>query len=301
MDNVNSIGYHNFTRLYRSLCRSQCNTPFRVPLSSFKNRIPITSYGCIVKHKDKFCCLKRSFSVEYTDFLRGNYRDSHLYFLLRSMTNFERELLKSDFNWQWTNHCGKPPAGDPYGYAFYRWNQISRCLPELVASVTPCDEEGKSLWLWPKGRIDYHPDNVDRWSHSPTLGVSEQPIFEEAPIECALREFREETGGYEICKEWAVSPDPLIESYIGTNSKNYETCHFCFIAPDETEFKKEELVSENINGENIYWLTYDQILESFPERRKKLFQSFNWENDKYTEIDEKWSIPIQTCPEECIF
>lgn len=296
MDNINLIEYDLFTKKYRALIQKS-QTPFRVPLSSFNVRIPITSYGIILKHKEKFCCLKRKFTVEYTDFIRGNYRESNLYFLLRNMTFQEREILKRDFNWQWTNHCGKPASGEPYEYAYLRWMNIVKHIETLCSFVTPCDLEGKSKWLWPKGRIDYHPLFSDRgWSHSPTLDTIEQNIIEESPINCAMREFKEETVGFNINESWAISKDPVCETYLGTNSKNYQTYYFPFLAPeDETFVSSGDSLYDD--PDSIYWLSEDDILEKFCERRKEKFKEINW-NSPYSEIDENWKTPVKTYLED---
>jgi len=240
MEDINLLAYQQFVMLYRKLVKNPTTSPpFRVSLSNFKNRPPIISYGCILQCKDKFCCLKRKFSVEYTDFLRGNYRDSHLYFLLSCMTLQERELLTKDFGYQWTNHCGKAAAGGPYENAYCRWSEIKPHLPQLLAAAPCIDLEGRRSYLWPKGRMDYRPPMQDRWCHSPTLDpfisaatavVSDSE--EETPLSCALREFKEETGGYEISELWSVSAHPIAENHLGTNSKNYQTYYFLFRCPN---------------------------------------------------------------------
>ena len=71
--------------------------PLRVSLSSFKIGIPILSFGCIIRHHDKtsdniyYLCLKREYSTAYLELIRGTYKDSNLYFLLRALPASERK------------------------------------------------------------------------------------------------------------------------------------------------------------------------------------------------------------------
>jgi len=138
--------------------------PWRASLSSFKIGIPILSYGCILRYEDKdikipyYLCLKREYSTAYIELIRGTYKDSNLYFLLQALPDVERNLLLDNydnFDYLWTSHCGKAPDGQPYMHAREKYDIIGSKIPLFFKHVPHIDAEGKDLWIWPKGRIDY--------------------------------------------------------------------------------------------------------------------------------------------------
>lgn len=281
----NLTNYFKFVKRYHYLV-GEVEYPFRISLSSY-DKGAITSYGCILQHRDRFCCLKKMFTNEYTELIRGTFRTSHLYWLFSNLSTDERRIICTEtFSQQWQNHCGKDAVGEPYEYALSRWKKLAPHFSTLFNEFPSFDPEGKSRWLWHKGRLDFHPCRNERWSHSPTLNVSEDPIQKvETPLECALREFTEESNGYEIKEEWSISSSPLREIYLGSNSKEYLTNYFCFRAPDNYEFSKE---TKDDLPEGSHWLTKEEIVKEFPKRRLSLFLSFDWNGANYVSVDDEW-------------
>lgn len=215
------------------------NLPFRIPLSSFKIGPPIVSYGIILRHKSEYLVVHRKESIEYIDFIRGNYKMSHLYLLLQGISNYERnKIINNDFDTLWTDHCGKPPSGDPFLHAVKLFNQVKDILPELFDSVISDNPDGKNQYIFPKGRLEYQYTND-------TTNCN----MDESPIECALREFTEESGGLIANISWNLFPNPVDETYVGSNSKNYTTRYFIFEAP-------EKLNTDNID---ISWVHFNDI------------------------------------------
>lgn len=194
--------------------------PQRISLSNFRIGSPICSFGCIVRSADNhYLLIKRNESVSYVDFIRGNYRESSLFFILSSLPQNERSrILSSSFDDLWVSLHRKPATGEAYDLGYSIFKKIQPHLPELFQLVPSHDPLGKDLWLFPKGRPEY------------SL-VDHSLVILESPFQCALREFTEETNGLTLTEEHLIFSDPIVEKYLGSNSKNYQTSYFVFQIP----------------------------------------------------------------------
>lgn len=241
--------------------------PQRVSLSNFKLGPPITSYGCIYR-----CCsegtayyllIKRKESLSYVDLIHGNYRESQLYFMLQELSMEERDrLLNEEFSRLWTDLHLKPAEGDGYEYGRETFLRILPYLRDLFAEVPPADLQGRNLWLFPKGRVN--------WKEVDII------LIPESPIECALREFNEETNGLDLTtmKADLLFPGPVIERSLGSNSKNYQTDYFVYQTegplPQIKQFDRVDTGIRMVSTgevEQISWVPFDE-LEAYlrPER-----------------------------------
>jgi 8-oxo-dGTP pyrophosphatase MutT (NUDIX family) len=203
--------------------------PQRISLSNFKIGSPITSYGVILRASESepyYLIVKRNNSVSYIDIIRGNYRESQLFLMIQDLPQHERDrLLKYDFDTLWFDLHQKPPEGDVYEFGKEAYQKLSPHLPQLFSKIPSIDPYGKYLWLFPKGRPEWQPNENEK--HEVARFA---PLIPESGYECALREFMEETNGLDLAKINArlLFPDPLIERYLGTNSKQYQTNYFVF-------------------------------------------------------------------------
>jgi len=175
---------------------------------------PIISYGVILidqpslplKNDVKILMVRRKDSMAYTEFIRGKYDIEDLGYvktLLSNMTSIEHNILKvTSFDEIWTNHwgVGRDHHSREFELSKERFNQLN--ITELTEGMTGYPE---SEWGFPKGR------------RAPR----------ESDMECAIREFSEETNipreTYTICKNLLLS-----ETFVGTNGTPYK--HEYFIA-----------------------------------------------------------------------
>lgn len=190
--------------------------PHRISLSNYLIGSPITSYGCIyravVDDTPHYLVIRRKESNSYIDLIHGTYRDSQLFFILQEIPPEERaRLLAFSYDDLWRDLHLSPPCGPSYENGRRVFDRIQPYLTALFDLAPPVDPFGTHLFLFPKGRLD-------RENHA------------ETPFECAKREFREETNGLDLDAEDAalVLDEPVVERYLGTNSKNYETNYFVF-------------------------------------------------------------------------
>jgi len=264
--------------------------PFRTTLSNFKLCYPITSYGVIVKcrelGKDWYLLIKRTNSVEYTDLIRGAYRESQLFFLLKKIPDQERQRLiqyTDRFDDLWLDLMGSIVQNEVYLRAKHMFQKIAPGLQRIFNLVPSVDPDGKNLWLFPKGRIEYQ-----------EVGLISTP---ESPWECAIRELTEETNG--LPNKWPsykiVRSDPIEEVWFGTNNKNYSSNYFVIevnnsMLPDQFP-RRQTPIREVSDGEVevIQWISSDELDRYLPDRRIELIRQINSEDLSETQLNIKWT------------
>jgi ADP-ribose pyrophosphatase YjhB (NUDIX family) len=217
-------------------------------------KLPITSYGIIVFKSSpqgiKYLMIRRKDSFGYIDFIRGKYSPYNIYQLqniVNEMSIHEKEqILSQPFDKLWREMWGEGFASQ------YKNEELSSSrkfdlirngviendetitIKEIIASSAT--QWTETEWEFPKGRRNY----------------------KEKDIECAIREFEEETGILRSKFTIVENIMPFEEIFIGTNCKSYK--HKYFIAhmnedDDElTNYQKTEV-------SKIEWKTYEECLE----------------------------------------
>jgi len=269
--------------------------PQRISLSNFNIGPPITSYGCIYryqKEEPEYLLIRRCDSVSYIDLIRGNYRESQLFFMISELPNMERKrLLEYDFSALWYDLHRKPAEGDVYDFAREAFEKISPYLKDLFDLIPSNDPEGTYLWLFPKGKPNY-------------LSGEDGKMVPESPFASALREFTEETNGLTVTEENLLLSDPLVERFLGSNSKNYQTIYFAFGTDDKSEINPLEYISTDIREvstaevSEIYWVPLSQINKYLRPARQKLIQYIESRltNSNYTkpsDVNPIWKSPAE--------
>ena len=215
---------------------------------------PITSTGIIVFHKfnniKKYLLICRKDSLGYVEFLRGKYplyNKDYIQNIINEMTVSEKEkILEYDFSKLW-----KDLWGDFYGVQYRTEERSARekfkqlrdgillfddtffSLETLVKNSSTNWEEPE--WGFPKGRRN----------------------FQESDIQCALREFHEETGITKNNIKIIKNIFAFDEIFTGSNFKSYK--HKYFIAysnhMDNKNFQKSEV-------SKVKWMTLDEASSS---------------------------------------
>lgn len=195
---------------------------------------PVTSYGIIaVKYSNEvntsslfsksntinngndsieFLLIQRKDSLAYVEFIRGKYNpyeEDYICKLLRGMTQFEQQqLLSHTFDELWHSVWGETSSvkshKNDYDTSEKKYSQIQYKLPDLI-------KENVSKWVepewgFPKGRRNPH----------------------ESDINCAIREFQEETGLKRSDFTIIQNTYPISETFFGSNQVHY--CHKYYIA-----------------------------------------------------------------------
>ena len=181
---------------------------------------PVRSYGIIAYKQDKnnmknikYLLIRRRNTIGFTDFLRGKYKTfnvidmSKVKTLIEEMTNIEKQqILNENFDtlWDtlWMNHnSGIYLNEKEKARTMFNKIDIKSLLRESTSSKYEEQEYG-----FPKGRKNLY----------------------ESPVECAIREFKEETGLHDDDFRLSIFFNPVSENFIGSDKIKYS--HFYYLA-----------------------------------------------------------------------
>jgi len=207
-----------------------------------------------------FLLISRKHSLGYSEFIKGEYKvdkTDQIKYLFKQMKTSEIEKIKMsllkedgfDMLWKdlWRNRENKFNQRKKTSLSNYNLlkndNKIDgpyinlKILTENVFSEYDNDE-----WGFPKGRKNRNECESD--------------------IDCAMREFNEETGftndDYKIIHEI----EPLVEDFVGTNGISYR--HVYFVAEQISDKKPENNVTESQKDEigNIMFMNFQTAIEN---------------------------------------
>ena len=201
---------------------------------------PITSFGIIcyriINDKIEYLLIQRKDSLGYVDFLRGKYNEYNEYQLINiiyEMTNNEKHnILNKSYKELWDSLWNK--HNDHYDLKNEeKFNFIKKNKFHLFNKDTIWKEPE---WGFPKGRRNY----------------------KEKDLDCALREFSEETGINTNDLNIIKNLNPFEEIFTGSNLKSYKHKYFlcninCNKYINENDYQKSEIG-------NMKWCSYDECL-----------------------------------------
>jgi hypothetical protein len=186
-------------------------------------KLPITSYGVIVFRKienaTQYLMIRRKDSFGYIDFIRGKYIQHNveqLQSIFNEMSVLERQNIQANpFETLWRNMWGDTNIGTQYKAeemssqkkfdTLKAGIQIEGELVTLDTLINGCTTNWvETEWEFPKGRRN----------------------FQEKDLDCALREFEEETGYSRSQINVVENLMPFEEIFIGSNHKSYKHKYF---------------------------------------------------------------------------
>lgn len=256
-------------------------------------REPITSYGIIAFHKTtnqeiKFLNINRKHSIAFTEFIRGKYmynndnkyklNTEYVFILFKNMSKSERNLIETlSFDQLWkkwipTFQQIKQAKGVKYeNYYIYAKNKYEKFkqgirIKNNTYSIKSVMNKTFSVydspeWGFPKGRND-----------------------RETGLNCALREFKEETD-LDSSKLKIINKTPVFEEYMGFNDNMYRNIYYMaeFISTDIEDYQTVVELNnnnklQNLEISNVCWLSNDETLEKirpYHSERKKILKRVN--------------------------
>jgi 8-oxo-dGTP pyrophosphatase MutT (NUDIX family) len=187
-------------------------------------KLPITSYGIIAFRSGntgiEYLMIRRKDSFGYIDFIRGKYSPNNinqLVNIVNEMSVFEKDrILTAPFDILWGEMWGEANSGNNQ----YKNEEVSSkkkfellregillddkliTLSDIVAMSTTNWKEPE--WEFPKGRRNQ----------------------KEKDLDCALREFEEETGIKSSEISIVENILPFEEIFLGSNHKSYKHKYF---------------------------------------------------------------------------
>lgn len=221
-------------------------------------KLPITSYGIIafrynINNNIEYLMIRRKDSFGYIDFVRGKYTPYNIeqvQNIFNEMSVTEREtILQNDFPYLWKEMWGEANNGTQ----FKSEEAISSKKFELLKSgivlesgekidlntiVSKCTSNWQETeWEFPKGRRN----------------------FQEKELDCALREFEEETGYQSKDLKVIENLLPYEEIFIGSNNKSYKHKYFIAFTDKINTLPNNYQITE---VSKLEWKTLDKCLES---------------------------------------
>jgi 8-oxo-dGTP pyrophosphatase MutT (NUDIX family) len=195
-----------------------------------KSVTPIQSYGIILfinnatVTETKFLICQRRDTIEYADFVRGKVTRKNLSIYLNLMTEIEQEkILKYNFDqlWDdlWVCHTCKLYK-ESYEYSKYKYSQYIDDAKKILVTFNKNDSIKQPPWGFPKGKKHLN----------------------ENELECALREFKEETGIY-LDYKYVLNIPAVVETFKGSNGIFYQTIYYI------AEMNEIPKINKIINGE----------------------------------------------------
>lgn len=253
-----------YLKKYRNVCCVNCGERGHVIKECIA---PITSFGIIAfkvsrdndddytndfyinkprvnKKKIKFLMIQRKDTMGYIDLIRGKYseerRDELINVFVNEMTVEEKQnLLTKNFTqlWQdlWLNKNSRLYKNE-YNSAYNKFQKLD--IKRIVNESTTTYDFTE--FSFPKGRRNIMEQN----------------------IQCAEREFYEETRYNKSQYNFIYGYKPIVEEFTGTNGVKYR--HVYYLVKMNDDIHKPHLDTSNIlqMGEvkNIGWFTYDECM-----------------------------------------
>jgi 8-oxo-dGTP pyrophosphatase MutT (NUDIX family) len=232
-----------------------CNNCGKQGHSFHQCKLPITSYGVIVFRSSdygaQFLMIRRKDSFGYIDFIRGKYSPYNIYQIqniINEMSISEKErILTEPFDTLW-----RQMWGDVLSNQYKNEEQISCKKMELIRTGVIINNELITL----KDLID---KSTTRWEETEWEFPKGRRNFKEKDLECALREFEEETGILSSKITVVENVLPFEEIFIGTNHKSYKHKYFLSYMNEPEEYLNNFQITE---VSKIEWKTINQCLEA---------------------------------------
>ena len=204
-------------------------------------KLPITSYGIILFRPSssglQFLMIRRKDSYGYIDFIRGKYTNQNVLQIRKmfdQMSIDEKERIQMhSFDVLWKMMWGEN------NYVQYRNEELASSKKfEALKSGIAINGELYTLEQFIR-------ESTTSWMETEWEFPKGRRTFQEKDLECATREFEEETGIPSDCISIVENVLPFEEIYIGSNLKSYKHKYYLAHMNDSSDttwsFQKTEV------------------------------------------------------------
>ena len=261
-----------------------CNNCGKLGHQFSQCKLPIISYGIILFTQDlennnekqpsettskkyNYLMIRRKDSFGFIDFIRGKYNLSNIsqiQNIFDEMSIIEKDrILKDDFDKLWKDMWGD--------------SRISHYKNEELSSYKKFESLKSGVNVGDKvtNIFDIVNNSNTEWKETEWEFPKGRKNFKEKDLECALREFEEETGISSHMITIVENILPFEETFIGTNLKAYKHKYFLAYIKDNTidlnNFQKTEV-------SKLEWKSYIECINSirpYNLEKKKLITNIN--------------------------
>jgi len=254
-----------------------CNNCGKLGHMFHQCKLPITSYGIILFRSSQdglqFLMIRRKDSFGYNDFIRGKYSPYNIYQLqniINEMSISEKErILTLPFATLWNDMWSGVKNSQ-----FKTEEHISCKKFDTISEGVNIDSETTKL-------SDIVKMSTTEWTETEWEFPKGRRNHKEKDLECALREFEEETGISQNKITIIENILPFEEIFIGTNHKSYKHKYFLAYMNDMEDYLNNFQVTE---VSKLEWKNIDQCLESirpYNLEKKKLITNINKVLEEY--------------------
>ena len=224
-------------------------------------KLPITSYGIILFRLSsdniiEYLMIRRKNSFGYIDFIRGKYIQNnldHLQIMFNEMSISEKEQIREhNFETLWKMMWG---IQDSCHSTQFKGEELSSQKKfDLLKNGLPIGHDGEIITL--DSLIN---NSTTKWSETEWEFPKGRRNFQEKDLDCALREFEEETGISKKNIKIVENLLPFEEMFLGSNHKSYKHKYFL----GYTEKFQDSLNNYQLTEvSKIEWKTLEECLES---------------------------------------
>jgi 8-oxo-dGTP pyrophosphatase MutT (NUDIX family) len=218
--------------------------------------------------------IRRKNSFGYIDFIRGKYIQNnldHLQSMFNEMSIEERELIRTcRFDELWKTMWGISESNFNQNTQFKIEELSSQKKFEALKNGIPIGINGEIITLY--NLID---NSTTKWSETEWEFPKGRKNFQEKDLDCALREFEEETGISKKHIKIVENVLPFEEIFLGSNHKSYKHKYFLGYSENTTEYLNNYQQSE---VSKIEWKTLDECLASirpYNLEKKQIISNIN--------------------------
>ena len=244
-------------------------------------KIPITSYGVIVFRSSdqgiKFLMIRRKDSFGYIDFLRGKYiihNKEQLQDIFNEMSVIEKEYIAAhDFNTLWRMMWGE--TSNLYQYK-----------NEEVNSQKKFDLLKNGIWLNNEfiSISSLIENSTTKWSETEWEFPKGRRNYQEKYLDCAIREFEEETGYSQEDLKIIENIIPFEEIFIGSNHKSYKHKYYLAYMDKVNDDSAMNEKFQKTEVSKMEWKTLSECIDSirpYHLEKKQLINNINKVLEEY--------------------